>query len=166
MARKRFLGKYDDKKIWWLRFTKDLLAFAIVMVLLFTLIIGAARVSGYSMHPTYDNGQIVVFSRLQKDYEKGDVVSIKMANGERYIKRVIAVGGDQVEIIDGVFYVNGEVELECPAHGLTEAQEGIKYPYTVKPGAYFVLGDNREVSIDSRTYGAVASTQIRGKVLF
>ena len=70
-------------------------------------------------------------------------------------------------IRDGSVYVNSTVREENYAQGRTETQgDSIKYPYEVKADRVFVLGDNREESMDSRTFGAVAKSQIRGKVLF
>lgn len=166
MAHKRFLSKYDDQKIWWLRFTKSFLLFAVILIIVFTLVIGVSHVSGSSMYPTLTDGQIVVYLRLDKSYEIGDIISVRMPNGEYYVKRVVAVAGDTVEIRDGALYVNGQKENAAYANGLTEVQEGVNYPLTIKDGKVFAIGDNREGSIDSRTFGPFAVSQTRGRILF
>lgn len=118
------------------------------------------------MYPTLKNKSIVVYTRINDGYEIGDIVSLKMAYGEYYIKRVVALPGDVVDIQNGQLIVNGIPE-EGIACGETHHQESLmSYPYTVPEGRMFVLGDNREASIDSRTFGPVADSQIRGKIVF
>lgn len=109
-----------------------------------------------------------MYTRIVPNYEKGDIVCIRMPSGEYYIKRVIGLAGDTVEIRDGSVYVNSTVQEENYAQGRTETQgDSIKYPYEVKADRVFVLGDNREEPWDSRHLPARwAKPQIRGKVLF
>lgn len=158
--------KYDGDKLGWIRFFKEFMVIAAVLFLVFRFVIGISRVSGNSMHPTYRNGEPVVYSRLHLNYQRGDVASVRMPSGEYIIKRVIAVEGDTVEIKDGQFIINGQPEQGGYINGETEPQdELIVYPITLKEGQIFVLGDNRSVSIDSRTIGPVATSQTRGKIL-
>ena len=79
----------------------------------------------------------------------------------------IAVAGDVVDIKDGKLFINGE-ELDEPyVQGITEVPiDGIEVPYTVEEDKVFVLGDNRENSVDSRTFGAVLTQEVQGKLLF
>ncbi|WNV58099.1 signal peptidase I [Oscillospiraceae bacterium NTUH-002-81] len=164
---RRMLKKYDGKKQGWLRQGKELAVFIILMFVVFRFIIGVSLVNGSSMNPSLKNGDVVVYTRIVPNYESGDIVCIRMPSGEYYIKRVIGLAGDTVEIRDGSVYVNSTVREENYAQGRTETQgDSIKYPYEVKADRVFVLGDNREESMDSRTFGAVAKSQIRGKVLF
>ena len=166
MANKRFLHKFDSQKIWWLHFIKYALLAVVAVVLVFTLVIGVSRVSGQSMLPTLQDGSAVVYLRLTQNYAVGDVVSVHMSNGERYIKRVVAVAGDTVDLRDGVLYVNGAAEAVSYAHGETNPQsDAVSYPLTLRQGQVFLLGDNRPVSVDSRTFGAVNVSQIQGRVL-
>ena len=159
-------SKYAGKKQGWLRAGELFVVLLAVVFLLFQFIIGASRVSGYSMQPTYTDGDTVFFFRLCKDYSYGDIVSIKMVSGEQYIKRVIAVPGDIVDIRGGSVYINGVQENTLYANGVTEsASDSVRFPYTVEEGRYFVMGDNREASVDSRTFGTVSVKQIMGRVL-
>lgn len=159
-------SKFAGKKQGWLRTAELFVVLVAVAFLLFQFIIGASRVSGFSMQPTYTDGDTVFFFRLCKEYSYGDVVSIKMVSGEQYIKRVIAVPGDVVDIRDGSVYINGVQENTLYANGVTEpASDSVRYPYTVEEGRYFVMGDNREASVDSRTFGTVSVKQIMGRVL-
>ncbi len=84
---------------------------------------------------------------------------------ERYVKRVIGVEGDVIDIMEGAVYVNGEKLEEPYANGITEARE-FSLPYTVKEGELFVLGDNRSVSSDSRAFGPISLKQVEGKAFF
>ena len=95
------------------------------------------------------------------------MISIRVPSGEYYVKRVTAVGGDTVDLLDGQVWVNGELLTEDRGHGETIKETGaVIYPYSVREGNVFVLGDNREISMDSRAFGEVNKRQIRGKVLF
>lgn len=164
MAR-RFLGKYDAYKGTWLKNSKQYVLLLLVLFLALRFLIGVSWVSGYSMYPTLDDGTAVVYLRATRHFSHGDIVSLKMAYGEYYIKRVVAVPGDTVEIRDGELLVNGIPDPYSTE--LTEPQENVvEYPLIVPDGKLFVVGDNRPVSIDSRTFGPVAVSQILGKVFF
>ena len=148
-------------------FTLVLLLVAVLLVLFFLLqfVFGSSRVEGQSMDPTLVDGQTIFFTRIHPSYRVGDIVCISMPNGDNYVKRVVAVPGDVVELKDGTLYVNGEAQTSY-GHGSTAAQEAsITYPYTVEKNKYFVLGDNREHSVDSRSFGAVYRGQILGRVI-
>ncbi|HOA54287.1 MAG: signal peptidase I [Acetivibrionales bacterium] len=83
----------------------------------------------------------------------------------RMVKRVIGTPGDEVDIRDGKVYVNGKELAEEYARGVTFQREQ-PLPVRLKENEYFVLGDNREVSKDSRTFGAIDRSQIEGKAVF
>lgn len=164
---KRWLRKYDGKKYGWFLMARDSVLILILVALLFSLLVGVSRVNGTSMLPTLQNGKIVFFTRLNGDYRHGDVVFAKMPSGSFYVKRVLAVEGDVVDIRDGVLYVNGIAEEGAYWQGTTQPQEGVvEYPLTVGEDMYFLIGDNREGSIDSRTFGALPYGSIKGKLLF
>ena len=119
------------------------------------------------MLPTLQNGELTAYFRLVSDYDRGDIVSVRMPSGEYYVKRVIAVAGDVVDIKDGKLFINGEELDETYVQGITEVPiDGIEVPYTVEEDKVFVLGDNRENSVDSRTFGAVLTKEVQGKLLF
>jgi signal peptidase I len=83
----------------------------------------------------------------------------------RLIKRVIAVAGDTVDIRDGKVYINGEVIEEPYIKGSTPSMSDI-YPLTLKDGEFFVMGDNRENSSDSRSFGPIKRENIEGRAMF
>ena len=167
MAKKRVLRKYDGKKHGWFKFALTIAAAVIVTLVVFNVFIGVSRVSGQSMEPTLSDRQIVFYSRVSGGCERGDIVSIKIPSGEKYVKRVIAVEGDKVDIKDGKVYVNDKLSEGDYVKGVTEKGDyGITYPYTVTENTVFVLGDNRENSVDSRTFGPVVTSSVKGKLLF
>jgi len=83
----------------------------------------------------------------------------------RLVKRIIGVPGDEIDIKEGNVYVNGSLLEEGYIKGKTYERE-MHFPMTVEEGKYFVLGDNREVSKDSRTFGLIDKSQIEGRVVF
>lgn len=159
--------KYDGKKLGWLRQGKELILFIFLAFLVFRFMIGVSVVEGNSMEPTLQEGDLVGYLRIVPSYKRGDIVSVRMPAGDYYVKRVIAVGPDTIDIFGGSVYVNGE-RLEEPylyEEVTRYSQEKFSYPLTLKEGQLFVMGDNRQVSVDSRTFGPIASTQVRGRVL-
>lgn len=167
MSKRIALEKYNHKKLEWLNDFLKIGAVFAVFFILFRVIIGFSFVSGDSMAPNLVDGEGVVYLRTVKDYKKGDVICLWVPSGNYYVKRVVAVGGDVVSIRDGQLYVNDELVTDEHAYGETIPEEGaVIYPYTVREGNVFVLGDNREGSMDSRAFGEVNKMQIRGKILF
>ena len=161
------LEKYNSLKLGWLHDSIFFIVAVVGVFLLFRFVIGFSLVGGDSMVPTLRDGTFVVYSRMGKNYQPGDVVALRVPSGDYYIKRVIAVGGDTVDILDGVVYVNGQALQEDYVRGITQEETGaIIYPYTVRDGNVFVLGDNRPVSMDSRTFGEVNIRQIKGKIIW
>lgn len=144
-----------------------LVVVAAAAILIAILVLPILRIYGQSMSETLDNGDIVV-SVKTADLETGDIVAFYY-NNTILVKRVIGQSGDWIDIAkDGTVSVN-QVELEEPyldrkAYGEID----IKLPYQVPEGRIFVMGDNREISIDSRTMmiGCVAQEQIVGKIIY
>lgn len=158
--RRQFLAKYNAKKLKWLHTIRYLILIAAGVILLFTFVFGVSRVSGYSMYPTLDDGDVVFYWRLQKTPQRGDILALSLPNSDGYVKRVTAVAGDTVDIKDGIVIVNGIAEENMPE---TYPEEGnFNYPLTVREGDLFMLGDNRPESIDSRSYGTFSEKQVRG----
>ena len=144
-----------------------LLVVAAVAVLVATLWMPVLRIYGSSMSPTLKDGQLVI-SVKTNDFKAGDIAAFYHGN-KLLIKRFIAGASDWVFIDeDGNVFVNNE-ELDEPY--LAEkslGQTNIALPYQVPDNRYFLMGDNRSVSVDSRNsaVGCVAQDQIVGKVLF
>lgn len=122
-------------------------------------------------------GDIIVF--IEDEYPKNylervrlflrdvsDILKpIEQKTNIRLVKRVIGIPGDEVDIRNGRVYVNGEELSELYMKGETHQRE-FSFPVTVPEGKYIVLGDNREVSKDSRTFGFIDRSQVEGKAVF
>ena len=140
---------------------------AAVAVLIATLILPVLQIEGTSMEPTLYNGDIVLLMKTTR-FERGDLCGFTW-NNKLLIKRVIGVPGDWIEIdTDGTIYLNGEKLDEPyvlqPAFGECD----LEFPFQVPQEQYFVIGDMRESSIDSRNtlIGCIPKDQIVGKVFF
>ena len=147
----------------------------LTVVLVFTFGIRLIGVDGHSMVPTLQDGDrlLVTTSLLSGDYEYGDIVIIQkgsFAGGEPIVKRVIATGGQTVDIDfeTGAVYVDGTLLEEDYINELTFVEEGTEFPLTVPEGSIFVMGDNRNHSSDSRDsrLGTVDTRCVLGKAVF
>lgn len=158
------------------RYKKTLLStlFALVTaaaaaVLVATLWLPVLQIFGSSMTPTLTEGQIVV-SVKDKEMEQGDIIAFYYGN-KVLVKRYIAGPGSWVEIReDGTVVVDGQV-LEEPYLSDADKAFGIsdlEYPYQVPDGTYFLMGDHRESSVDSRhsSIGCISQEDIVGKIVY
>lgn len=143
-----------------------LIIVSICTILFNTFIAQLAQVSGTSMNPTLENGQFLVVSKVSKmtqNYERGDIIIFNW-DGRHLIKRLIGLPGETVQMKDNSIYINGEkiedyVDVEIQDYGK------LSEPITLKEDEYIFLGDNRNNSIDSRTFGKVDESVIIGKVV-
>ena len=142
-----------------------LVVVAAIAVLITTLFLPILQISGDSMSPTLEHDEIVILMKT-KDFDRGDLIGFYY-QGKILLKRVIALPEDEVAIdAEGNVYVNGEV-LEEPY--VTDKDLGdcdLEFPYKVPGTSYFVLGDRRSNSVDSRNsvIGSVSREDIIGKV--
>lgn len=164
----------------------------IVASLINTKVFAMARVEHESMENTLYSDERLLLDKLSYNFEnpqRGDIIvflnneekgnvleesyifmkevaSLKHVTDTRvrYVKRVIGVAGDEVDIRNGYVYVNGEKLDEAYAKGKTY-NRNISLPLKVNEEELFVLGDNREVSIDSRNFGVIKTGQVEGKAL-
>ena len=136
-------------------------------VLIAVLLLPVLRIYGHSMNDTLDEGDVVV-SLKGSSFKTGDIIAFYY-NNKLLVKRVIGQPGDWVDIDEaGNVYVN-QVMLEEPyLDSKAFGETNIELPYQVPESRIFVLGDNRDVSIDSRntSVGCVAEEQIAGKIVF
>ena len=146
----------------------------VTVVLLFTFVIRLIGVDGYSMVPTLQHGDrlLVINSLLDHDYRPGDIVIARKESftGDPIVKRVIAVGGQKVDIDfdTGTVYVDDVPLQEDYINELTLTDEGTAFPLWVEEGSVFLMGDNRNYSSDSRSslLGTVDEGYIIGKAVF
>ena len=157
-----------------LEYAESLTVVFAVMLLIFTFIARPATVDGESMLPTLRNGERLVISNLFYEPAPGDIVVLcgeaDREEGRNLIKRIIAVGGQTIDIDfeTGEVTVDGEVLDEPYILERTHLDEGTEFPLTVPEGEVFVMGDNRNASRDSRSLsvGTVKEEYIVGRVLF
>lgn len=140
----------------------QLCATALITYIIFGCVLGIAIVRQQSMEPTLENGSLVVYVRFERDPDVGDIIIIEPHDKNiKIIKRVAATETDTVEVSpeSHAVRING-AEIYC-------GDVGGEYTETTVLGAgeYFVLGDNLPVSIDSREYGTIEKSEIRGKVI-
>lgn len=159
-----------DKKM----FMKELFSwfeailFAVIIFLILNVFIGTATVRGTSMQPNLAEGDFLIMEKMSHKSDKieyGDIIVFQNEyRGHALIKRVLGVSGDYIEVKEGKVFRNGEVVNE--EYLSNEALTMDDISIEVKEGTYFVLGDNRMNSLDSRSphVGLVDKSIIVGKV--
>src|SRR5579864_1707695 len=128
------------------------------------------KVEGTSMMPSLDDQERIFINKFVyriEPIQRGDIVVFRYPRDPQksFIKRVIGVAGDHVRIVDGRVFLNGKMLVEDYVPGAYE--DGRSYPeIVVPPDSYFVLGDHRSLSNDSRDFGPVDASYIYGKAVF
>jgi signal peptidase I len=153
-----------------LRFALDILetlALSLVLFVIINAVSARIRVDGFSMEPTLRTGEFVIVNKLAYtlgEPKLGDVIVFHYPRDpeQEYIKRVIGVAGDNVQISNGQVMVNGETISE-PYIAAAPAYES---EWTVPENSLFVLGDNRNNSSDSHNWGTVPMENVIGKAVF
>ena len=181
MARKNSKIKKEkqEEKLTWqqslMLYVHDLSGMLIAIMIVFLLIFRVIVVSGDSMYSTLVDGDylLLLSNVFYQEPKQGDIIVASKDsydNGAAIIKRVIATEGQIVDIDfeNGIVYVDG-LPLEEPyIQNLTTRAEGVLFPLIVEEGCIFVLGDNREVSKDSRhpEIGLIDTRQVLGKAIY
>ena len=157
---------------------KELISFGIEVIVVFLIalfltnvVIVNAKVPSSSMEPTIMTGDRLIGDRLfyKGDLERYDVVIFRYPDDERqlFIKRIIGLPGDEVEAKDGDIYINGTLDTRAQKMAAERLNSDFG-PYSVPSGHYFVMGDNRNHSLDSRFWNDpfVSEDEIIGRAVF
>lgn len=150
---------------------KDIVPAAIITFILIGVVFRLAFVVGDSMSPTLENGSIIAIRHIGYTPQRGDIVVCSPSGyGANIVKRVIAISGDSVDIdaMTGDVIVNGEVIVEPYIKFQTTRLDDVTFPLTVDDGYIFVMGDNRNLSIDSRSsaIGQIDVNEVIGGYIF
>lgn len=143
----------------------ETLILTLVIFLVIRFAVQNFRIEGFSMEPNFHDGQYLFVNKLVymlHPPERGDVVVFVPPNNNSrdFIKRVIGLPGDRIEIRSGVVFINGEALNEAyPLNPASYSTGSLVIP----PDEYFVLGDNRNQSSDSHAWGTVSKKSIIGK---
>lgn len=154
--------EYLDEKVG--RIAWKVFMIAVIVGFIITRFIAPVYASGESMMPTIKDGSLILCNCMVKDYKTDDIVVISLWKTQKVpasiIKRIVAVPGDSVEIIDGILYVNGIKETR--GFDVMEDPGIVTEKIVLGVDEYFVLGDNRNHSSDSRRYGIIQKSMIKG----
>lgn len=140
----------------------------VIVILVRGFIVTPSVVKGDSMQPNLYDGDRIIISKLSS-INRFDEIAFVAPNGEdNYVKRVIGLPGDEIEIINDTLYINGTVYAEDYLTENYSEEVSIRYFSTEKipEGTYFVMGDNRKHSYDSREFGVINKDSIIGEVVF
>lgn len=170
-----FTFHYFLKKYYFSTWKKSLgiyVVFGIVGIIVSLVVVIPARlyvfepfsVSGEAMSPTYNSGDYLLINKFDKDFSRGDVIVFRYPRDPRQlsIKRIIGLPSEKVNIQDGKILINGNVLNEVYINGDTQGDLSI----TLTQDQYFVLGDNRAMSFDSRGFGPITKSSIQGKIFY
>ncbi len=139
------------------------LGIAIIFVLIISQFLLFAKVDGQSMVPTLEDGQHVITVRHFTTFERGDIIAFNFENADEseefHVKRIIGIPGDKVELAGTEVYVNDELVIE---DGIIDYGSAT---YNLSDTQYYVVGDNYEVSYDSRIHGPIEEEDILGEIV-
>ena len=162
------------------KFLKEWLPYLIIIIIVViirTYIVTPVIVRGDSMYDTLKDGEVLLLGKINyrlSDIKRFDIVVIKDLQGEIIIKRIILLPGDNIENKDDVLYINGKAYNKRFTDDVTEdftleeicQIHQVNCTTKIPKDMYLVLGDNRDVSADSRVKGLINRSQIQGKAFF
>jgi signal peptidase I len=153
---------------------QTVVVFLAILMIVFLFIAQPHKVQGPSMYPTFHDGDYIITDKLTYRFslpKRGDVVVFENPrnHSDDFIKRIMGLPGDRIKVVSGHFYINDKLTIEpylqpsVQTDGRFFLQEGVEK--AVDAGNYFVLGDNRQYSSDSREWGFVKKSEILGRVI-
>jgi signal peptidase I len=157
-------------------FLQGIVVFLAILVMIYLFIMSPQEINGQSMDPTFHNGEYILTNKVEykiSDPKRGDVVIFKSPRNKDidYIKRIIGLPGESIRLSNSTFYINNKkldeslyLSPDIKTYGGSYLSENTDI--TVPPGKYFVCGDNRMHSSDSREFGPIAKGDFIGKALF
>lgn len=156
-----------------MKFIKELIPYVIIIitvVLIRTFIVTPVQVDGLSMYPTLKDNEILLLKKYDKDYKRFDIVVLKYKN-DKLIKRIIGLPGESIKYVDDKLYVNDKLVEENFSKNTETDDFDISYLLNeeetkIPDNMYFVVGDNRDNSTDSRIIGLIKKEDIEGTVDF
>lgn len=160
--RLRGLANAEDVKSFFTR----LLAMILLLVLMFGAVFGVTAMENDDMSPRISAGDLMLYYRLEQNFRIDDVI-VFAKDGKQYVGRIVAQGGDTVEITeDAHLKINGSTVWENDIYYSTPQYESeVTYPVLLETDQFFILCDYREGAKDSRYFGAVNTGEIKGKVI-
>ena len=147
-----------------MKFIKELIPYLVIILVVVTIrtfIVTPIVVQGESMVPTLDGGEVMVLKKYDTNYDRFDIVVVnKSVEGDNLIKRVIGLPGETIRYRNNALYINDKVIEDIYAYGDTGNFQEI----TLGEDEYFLMGDNRAISLDSRALGIIKKQEIEGTV--
>lgn len=177
-----FFEKPPVKRNWFIIILQSIVALTSIGVIVYLFILLPNEVDGPSMEPNFYTDQLYFGNRLVQwldgtvvgevtgfKYQRGDVIVMQIPGLQPFIKRIVAVAGDRIKILEGDVYINGQQirEAYLPPATYTTGGDFLEdggEEKVVPAGSFFAMGDNRAVSYDSRSIGFIKKEWIRGKV--
>lgn len=147
-----------------MKIIKELIPYLVIILVVIcirTFLVTPIAVKGESMVPTLSGNEIMLLKKYDKNYERFDIVVVsKNVEGDNLIKRVIGLPNETISYKGNKLYINDKIIEDLYAYGETENFQEI----TLGDDEYFLMGDNREVSLDSRSLGIIKKYEIEGTV--
>ena len=145
-----------------MKIIKELIPYLVIILVVLvirTFVITPIVVQGESMVPTLLGNEVMILKKYDTSYQRFDIVVVdKSVEGDNLIKRVIGLPGETIRYTDGKLYINDKVVKDKYAFGITNDFREVK----LGKDEYFLMGDNRGVSLDSRTLGIIKHNEIEG----
>lgn len=151
-----------------MKYVKEYLPYVLILLIVILIkiyIVTLVRVDGTSMVPTLENKQVLVLKKYDKSYNRFDIIVLNN-NEDKLVKRIIGLPGEHIEYKDNKLYINNKEIKDIITSGTDDfTLEEIGYK-KIPDNYYFVLGDNRNNSLDSRYIGLVNKKDTKGTVTF